>query len=49
MLTNRGGAAAAPPKGARCFDTDTPGEELGDKQCCGVSNDGSSFSGKQAG
>ena len=32
----QGGDAAAPPKGAQCFDTDTPAEESGDKQTLGV-------------
>ena len=32
----QGGAAAAPPKGAQCFDTNTPAEESGDKQTLGV-------------
>ena len=32
----QGGAAAAQPKGAQCFDTDTPAEVSGDKQTLGV-------------
>ena len=32
----QGSAAAAPPKGARCFDTDTPADESGDKQTLDV-------------
>ena len=28
----QGGAAAAPLKGAQCFDTDTPADESGNKQ-----------------
>ena len=32
----QGGADAAPPKGAHCFDTDTPPEEPGDKLMLGV-------------
>ena len=31
----QGGAAAAPLKGAQCFDTDTPADESGDKQTLG--------------
>ena len=30
------GTPAAPPKGAQCFDTNTPAEESGDKQTLGV-------------
>ena len=32
----QGGAAAASPKGTRCFDTDTPADESGDTQTLGV-------------
>ena len=32
----QGDAAAAPPKGAQCLDTDTPADESGDKQTLGV-------------
>ena len=36
MLTSRGALLLLHPKGARCFDTNTPADESGDTQTLGV-------------